>query len=82
VDTIVCTPDDGFWYHLKHVEQFTDKINCVTLHLVGYILESVTVSELIVMKCFPSNFHFTKFDKFLTYGLVANIGSWMNMGSI
>jgi hypothetical protein len=24
---------------LKHVEQFPDKINCVTLHLVGYILE-------------------------------------------
>ena len=23
----------------KHVEQFPDKINCVTLHLVGYILE-------------------------------------------
>jgi hypothetical protein len=24
-------------YHPKHVEQFPDKINCVTLHLVGYI---------------------------------------------
>ena len=23
----------------KHVEQFPDKINCVTLHLVGHILE-------------------------------------------
>jgi len=23
----------------KRVEQFPDKINCVTLHLVGYILE-------------------------------------------
>jgi len=23
----------------KHVQQFPDKINCVTLHLVGYILE-------------------------------------------
>jgi hypothetical protein len=30
---------DGWWYHPKHVEQFPDKINCVTLHLVGYILE-------------------------------------------
>jgi hypothetical protein len=39
VDTIVCTPDDGWWYHPKHVEQFPDKINCVMLHLVGYILE-------------------------------------------
>jgi hypothetical protein len=39
VDTVVCTPDDGGWYHPKHVEQFPDKINCVTLHLVGYILE-------------------------------------------
>jgi len=25
------------WYHPKHVEHFPDKINCVTLHLVGYI---------------------------------------------
>ena len=26
-------------YHPKHVEQFPVKINCVTLRLVGYILE-------------------------------------------
>jgi len=39
VDTVICTPDDGWRYHPKHVEQFPDKINCVTLHLVGYILE-------------------------------------------
>ena len=32
-------PNDGWWYHSKHVEQFPDKINCVTLRLVGYILE-------------------------------------------
>jgi len=36
-DTVVCAPDDGWWYHLKEEEQFTD-INCVKLHLVGYIL--------------------------------------------
>jgi hypothetical protein len=35
----VCAPDDGWWYHPKHVEQFPDKINSVTLHLVGYTLE-------------------------------------------
>jgi len=39
VDTVVCTPDDGWRYHPKPVEQFPDIINCVTLHLVGYILE-------------------------------------------
>ena len=39
VDRFVCVPDDGWWYKPKHVEQFPDKINCVTLHLVGYILE-------------------------------------------
>ena len=38
-DTVVCAPDDGWWYHPKHVEQFPDKINRVTLHLAGYILE-------------------------------------------
>ena len=37
VDTVICAPDDGWWYHPKHV--VPDKINCVTLHLVGYILE-------------------------------------------
>ena len=39
VDTLVCAPDDGCWYDPKYVEQFPDKINCVTLYLVGYILE-------------------------------------------
>jgi hypothetical protein len=41
VDTVVCAPDDGWWYYLKHVVQFPDKINCATLHLVGYILEDL-----------------------------------------
>jgi hypothetical protein len=36
---VVCAPDDGWRYHPKYVEQFPDKINYVTLHLVGYILE-------------------------------------------
>jgi hypothetical protein len=39
VVTVVCAPNDGLWYHSKHVEQFPDEINCVTLHLVGYRLE-------------------------------------------
>jgi hypothetical protein len=39
VDTVVCASDDGWWYHPIHVEQFPYKINCVMLHLVGYILE-------------------------------------------
>jgi hypothetical protein len=39
VDTVVCASVYGWWYNPKHVEQFPDKINCVTLHLVGHILE-------------------------------------------
>ena len=39
VDTVVCAPDDGWWYHPKHVEEFPDKINCIIFHLVGHILE-------------------------------------------
>jgi hypothetical protein len=35
VDTVICASDGGWWYHPKHVEQFPDKINCETLHLVG-----------------------------------------------
>ena len=29
VDTVICAPDDGWRNHPKHVEQFTDKIDCV-----------------------------------------------------
>jgi hypothetical protein len=36
VDTVVCAPDGGWRYHPKHVEQFPNKINRVTFHLVGY----------------------------------------------
>jgi hypothetical protein len=36
---VAYAPDDEWKYHPKHVEQFPDKINCVTLHFVGYILE-------------------------------------------
>ena len=39
VDKVACAPDDGWGYRPKYVEQFPDIINCVTLHLVGYILE-------------------------------------------
>ena len=39
VDTVVCAPDNGWRYHPKYVEQFPNKINCVMLHLVEYILE-------------------------------------------
>ena len=39
VDTVVCAPDDGWWYHPEHVEQFPDKMNCVMSHLVGCTLE-------------------------------------------
>jgi hypothetical protein len=39
IDTVVYAPDDGWRYLPKHVEQFPDKINCVNLHFVGYILE-------------------------------------------
>ena len=34
-----CSTCFGWYHHPKHVEQFPDKINCVTFHLVGYILE-------------------------------------------
>jgi hypothetical protein len=41
VNTVACAPEDGWRYHPKHVEQFADVINCVALHLVGYILEQI-----------------------------------------
>jgi hypothetical protein len=36
VDRVVCAPDDEWKYHPKHVEQFPDINNCVSLHLIGY----------------------------------------------
>jgi hypothetical protein len=33
----------------KHVQQFPDTINCVILHLVGYILEVTKVSDKEVL---------------------------------
>jgi hypothetical protein len=39
VNTVVCAPDDGWKYHPKNAEKFPDKIICMTLHFVGYILE-------------------------------------------
>ena len=40
VDTVVCAPDDGWWCHPKHVEQFPD-INklCNVASFWVYILE-------------------------------------------
>ena len=37
VHTVVFAPDDGWRYHLKHVEQFPDINKLSKLHLVGYI---------------------------------------------
>ena len=55
VDTVVCAPDDGWWYHPKHVEQFSDKVNCVALHLVWHILEYVIrIQNLKAAKVNPS----------------------------
>jgi hypothetical protein len=45
-------PDDGRWYHPKHVEQFPDKLNCVMLHLVGYILEYYNIIFILLRDYF------------------------------
>jgi len=56
IDTVVCAPDDVWWYHPKQVEQFPDKINCVTLHIVGYILEYTEVSCISVCLSFMMSY--------------------------
>jgi hypothetical protein len=68
VDAVVCTPDDGWWYHPKHVEQFPDKLNCVKLHVVGYILEYITlVSSLIKIRSVTiEKFHIRRFLENIT----------------
>ena len=39
LETALHVSGDTTTHHQEHVEQFPDKINCETLHLVGYILE-------------------------------------------
>ena len=62
VDAVICAPDDGWKDHPKHVEQFTDKINCIWLHLVGHLLTHIwkqkqtvlcnTLRELLCRCCY------------------------------
>ena len=53
VDTVVCAPDDGWFYHPKHVEQFPD-INkfCKVASCWIYILEYRYLSFYICSACF------------------------------
>jgi hypothetical protein len=44
VDTVACALDDGWRYHPKHVEQFPDKINCVTLHFLDIYIRIILTS--------------------------------------
>jgi len=37
-NTVICAPVVGWRNHPKHVEQFTDKIDCVQLQFVGHLL--------------------------------------------
>ena len=62
VHTVICAPDNVWWYHPKHVEQFPDKINCVKLHLVGYILEHYFDLPLFVYR---QEFRWTNSDAIL-----------------
>ena len=52
VDTVICSPDDGWRNHPKHVEQFTDKINCVYLHPVGHLLIYWIKTDQLDVTCF------------------------------
>ena len=44
VDIVICVPDDGWRNHPKHIEQFTDKINCVHFNHVGLSLTYFNVA--------------------------------------
>ena len=39
IDTVLCAPDDGWRYHPKHVEQFTDINKQCNVASVGYVLD-------------------------------------------
>jgi hypothetical protein len=52
VGTVVCAPYDGWRYHPKHVEHFSDKINGVSFHLVGYILKYLPDVPHSFLLCF------------------------------
>jgi hypothetical protein len=54
-----CMRCDGGRYQPKNIEQFPDKINCVTLHIVRYILEYHLKLHPNASFCTLSNLLFT-----------------------
>jgi hypothetical protein len=70
VDTVVCSPDDVWWYHPKLVEQFPNKIKCVILHLVGLILEHHHL--LLFLSFFFFLSHSTLYVTYFTNVLLVN----------
>ena len=71
VDTAICAPDDGLRNHQKHVDQFTENINCVQLHLVGHLLTFVRMLDFlkicIICSCICSLYrHAWGWPKYMT----------------
>jgi hypothetical protein len=82
MDTFVCASADGWWYHPKHVEQFPDKINCVTLHLIGYILEYISVLIIRELICVQIALPAAGFSQCRSYTSMLNNVSLQNSGSL
>jgi hypothetical protein len=65
VDTVVCAPDDGWKYHPKHIEQFTDinklcnVASCWMYEYMGILLGArpiLHISRIKVENIFRINF--------------------------
>jgi len=54
VDTVVCAPDDKWWYHPKHVEQFRNVASC-WIYIRIFILD-VNENLRINLLCFKAHF--------------------------
>jgi hypothetical protein len=75
VDTVVCAPDDGWKYHPKHVEQFTDINNlcnvasCWIYEYIGILLGAHPILHISGLKVneisvFSTDFRKISRDKF------------------
>ena len=75
----MCAPDDGWRYHLKHVEQFSrKKINCVMLHLIRNISKEKKSTMCFGCHCAilrEQSYRFSKSSAYLELSTVVELES-------
>jgi hypothetical protein len=86
VYTVVCTPDDGWWYHPKHVEQFPGKNELCNIAscwiYIGKLLRCTNPWTLSSHSSSQNVLHFMPLEtkKYFTYKL--HLKTWVTVGCV